>query len=70
MIRGRQHLNPNMRYLSATSSIIVSADRHLPVQGDGEIIGETPVQVRVVPQAVCVIVPAIGKNQAPGIENS
>jgi hypothetical protein len=27
------------------------------VQGDGEIIGQTPVQVRVVPRAVHVIVP-------------
>jgi diacylglycerol kinase family enzyme len=32
------------------------------VQGDGEIIGETPVQVRVVPGAVRLIVP-IGQNR-------
>ncbi|HEX5689988.1 MAG TPA: diacylglycerol kinase family protein [Roseiflexaceae bacterium] len=65
MLSGRQHLNSNMRYLSATRSIIVSADRHLPVQGDGEIISETPVQVRVVPGAVRVVVPAIQKNREP-----
>jgi YegS/Rv2252/BmrU family lipid kinase len=68
MLVGRHHLSPNMRYLSATRSIIVSADRHLPVQGDGEIIGETPVQVRVVPEAVRVIVPVSGRNRGPGTE--
>jgi YegS/Rv2252/BmrU family lipid kinase len=29
----------------------------LPVQGDGEVIGETPVEVRLVPQALQVVVP-------------
>jgi diacylglycerol kinase family enzyme len=29
----------------------------LPIRGDGEIIGQTPVQVQVVPQSVRVIVP-------------
>jgi len=47
-----------LRYLSAERSIVVSADRPLPVQADGEIIGETPVRVQVAPAAVRVIVPA------------
>ncbi len=35
----------------------MNADRPLPVQADGEILGETPVQIQVVPDAVRVIVP-------------
>ena len=30
----------------------------LPVQGDGEVIGQTPVRIEVLPSAVPVIVPA------------
>ena len=58
LLRGQPKRNRNVRYLSATRSILISADRPLPVQADGEIIGETPVQVQVVPHAVRVIVPA------------
>jgi len=29
----------------------------LPVQGDGDLIGETPVEVTVLPDAVQVVVP-------------
>jgi diacylglycerol kinase family enzyme len=58
LLIGRQQRHPNIRYLSAERSIVVSADRPLPVQADGEIIGETPVRVQVVPAAVRVIVPA------------
>jgi YegS/Rv2252/BmrU family lipid kinase len=57
MLLGQHHRDPNIRYLSATRSIVVNADRPLPVQADGEIIGQTPVQVRIVPDAVRVIVP-------------
>jgi diacylglycerol kinase (ATP) len=60
---GQHHLDRNVRYLSAARSIVISADRELPVQADGEIIGQTPVQVHVVPDAVSVIVPG---RPAPG----
>jgi YegS/Rv2252/BmrU family lipid kinase len=48
----------NMRYLSAVRSVAVTTDSPLPVQADGETIGQTPVQVSLVPGAVQVIVPA------------
>ncbi|MFL5807401.1 MAG: diacylglycerol/lipid kinase family protein [Roseiflexaceae bacterium] len=57
MLLSQHDRDPNIRYLSATRSIAVDADRPLPVQADGEIIGQTPVQVRVVPDAVRVVVP-------------
>jgi YegS/Rv2252/BmrU family lipid kinase len=55
---GQQRRDRNVRYLTAARSIAISADRPLPIQADGEIIGETPIQVEVVPDAFRVIVPA------------
>jgi YegS/Rv2252/BmrU family lipid kinase len=57
-LTGQQRRDRNVRYLAAERSIVVSADHPLPVQADGEIIGETPLQVQVVPDALRVIVPA------------
>jgi len=54
---GHRRPSPNIRYYSAERSIMVDADRPLPIQGDGEILGETPIQIQVVPDAVSVIVP-------------
>jgi YegS/Rv2252/BmrU family lipid kinase len=47
----------NISYLTATDQVEIVAHKPLPIRGDGEIIGQTPVQVQVVPQAVRVIVP-------------
>jgi diacylglycerol kinase (ATP) len=58
VITARHKRSPNVRYLSARRNVAIAARRPLPVQGDGEIIGETPVTVDVVPNAVVVIVPA------------
>lgn len=54
---GQQRRDRRLRYLSATRSIMLTTDRPIPVQADGEIIGETPLQVHVVPSAVRVIIP-------------
>ena len=56
VLLGRQKHDPNMRCLSADRRIVITADRPLPVQGDGEFIRYTPVQVDVVPGAMQVIV--------------
>lgn len=58
ILRGKRGGSHKVRYIGATQSITVSSDAPLPVQGDGEIIGETPVQIKVVPNAVHVVVPA------------
>jgi YegS/Rv2252/BmrU family lipid kinase len=57
VLLGQHRRSPNVRYLAAERAVIVRTRRPLPVQADGEIIGETPVQVKVVPHAVRVIVP-------------
>ena len=55
---GQQRRDRNVRYLTAERSIVISADQPLPIQADGEIIGDTPIQIQVVPDALKVIVPA------------
>jgi diacylglycerol kinase (ATP) len=55
---GQQRRDRNVRYLTAERSIAISADQPLPIQADGEIIGDTPIQIEVVPAALKVIVPA------------
>src|SRR5919109_2463487 len=39
LLRGQHKRDRKVRYLSATRSVAISADRPLPVQADGEIIG-------------------------------
>ena len=57
VMRHRRKPLPNVRWLRARRSVKIEANRLLPVQGDGDLIGETPVEVTVLPQAVTVIVP-------------
>jgi YegS/Rv2252/BmrU family lipid kinase len=63
-VRGKHRESQNLRYLTARESVIVTTDSPLPVQADGEIIGNTPVHVHVAPGAVKVVVPR-RENQEP-----
>jgi YegS/Rv2252/BmrU family lipid kinase len=56
-LRGKHRDNPNLKYLTVRESVTITTDPPLPVQADGEIIGTTPVTVRVVPGVVRVVVP-------------
>jgi YegS/Rv2252/BmrU family lipid kinase len=49
--------DPNVTYLSATREVTIEASPPLPVQADGEVVGQTPVTIRVVPGVVRVVVP-------------
>ncbi len=49
--------SPNVRYEVAGRSIAIATRRPLPVQADGEIVGETPVRIEVIPAAIRVVVP-------------
>jgi YegS/Rv2252/BmrU family lipid kinase len=65
----RQHRRSRqVGYLRAGRSVRIESDRPLPVQADGEIVGETPVEVRVAPGAVRVVTPAAapGDDQQKG----
>jgi len=58
VVLGRHREDRNIQYLTAERAIAVSTDKPLPVQGDGEVIAETPIEVRVIPRALRVVVPA------------
>lgn len=57
ILLNRQKQDPHIRYFQARGNIEIDSDRPLLVQGDGEIIGRTPLRVQVVPHAVEMIVP-------------
>jgi diacylglycerol kinase family enzyme len=48
---------PAIRHILAEERVVVDAEPELPVQADGEFLGKPPVEVRVVPGAVRVVVP-------------
>ncbi len=68
MVRRQPKRSRKIRYFAAQHSIIVNADDPLPVQADGEVIGETPTHINVIRSAVRVIVP-IGAAP-PGLSNT
>ncbi|WP_422931713.1 diacylglycerol/lipid kinase family protein [Singulisphaera sp. PoT] len=57
VIVGRHTMSTNTRYLKAQRRISIASEQPLPVQADGEIIGETPTVVEVKPHALRVLVP-------------
>jgi YegS/Rv2252/BmrU family lipid kinase len=57
MVLRRQKRSRKIRYIPAYENVIVTSDNELPVQADGEILDQTPVKVRVVPDAVRIVIP-------------
>lgn len=57
IIRRKPRQAPKMSYIQARESIQIECDHPLPVQSDGEVIGETPVTIKVIPSAVQVYLP-------------
>lgn len=58
IITRRPNRNPHIRCLTATRSIEIVTKRRMCVQGDGELLGETPVKITILPAALPIIVPA------------
>lgn len=54
---GQPEQAPRVQCFNAEEQIRIDAMKSLTVQADGEIIGETPVTLYVVPQAIKVVVP-------------
>lgn len=63
VLLGRQRQGSHIHYRRAGRRIRVSAEKTLPVQGDGDAIGQTPVEVQVVPGGLEVIVPAYAQGR-------
>jgi diacylglycerol kinase (ATP) len=57
VIRGKHKADPNVRYDRARHSVAITSNKVTLVQADGEVLGETPVRIEVVPGALRVIVP-------------
>ena len=53
----RKKRSPKYRQLSAVGSLVIRTSPPSPVQADGEMLGETPIAVKVIPRCVKVIVP-------------
>jgi diacylglycerol kinase (ATP) len=53
----RQDRSRNVRCIPVQRSVRIEARRTLPVEADGEIIGETPVEATFEPSALKVVVP-------------
>jgi YegS/Rv2252/BmrU family lipid kinase len=58
VLPGGPRRTAHIRHLQASESVKVFADETLSVQGDGDLIGHTPLEVRVIPGAVQVLVPS------------
>ena len=57
VLRGQHRNDPKLRYEQAKTSVKIVTKKPLPAQADGEFIGETPLDVAVVPSSVRVVVP-------------
>jgi diacylglycerol kinase family enzyme len=68
LLTGSRRYPRHIRHLSAQKTIKVMVDKETPVQGDGDPIGETPLEVKVIPGAVKIFVSS--KEFDPSLVNS
>ncbi len=68
LLAGRHRHDARARFFRVRRSVTIATAAPLPVQGDGEMIGATPVTLTVVPAAVRVIVPEQVAAIAPAEE--
>jgi diacylglycerol kinase (ATP) len=64
-VLGRPRPNRRMTYRIAERAVAIAADIPLVVQADGETVGETPIEVKVIPGAIRVVVPEGGIPAPP-----
>lgn len=57
IIPARQKDETQLKHIAIRDRALIKTDRPARVQADGEPIGETPVEIRVVPNALRIIVP-------------
>ncbi len=57
ILRRKPRQARKMVYLQASEAIEIACERAMPFQGDGEVLGETPVSIEVMHQAVRVLLP-------------
>ncbi len=57
MLRGDKQHRWNVFCVEATREVEIRSRERLPVQGDGDVIGHLPVTVKILPNAVHIVVP-------------
>lgn len=57
MLRTDQKRNWNVLCMEALKEVEISSKEKLPVQGDGELIGQLPITVKIRPKAVRIVTP-------------
>lgn len=57
MFRGDQKRNWNVLCVEALEEVEIRSLERLPAQGDGELIGQLPIKVRIRPKAIQVVTP-------------
>ena len=57
MFRGGKERNWNVLCVEASKEVEIRSSQRLPVQGDGELIGQLPVTVKIRPKAIQVVTP-------------
>lgn len=57
ILRQRHKHSPHTRYMRAKESIKISTNKNLPIRGDGEIVGRSSAEIKIIPRAIQVIVP-------------
>ena len=62
IIPAKQKNQKQLKHILIREFASFKTDQPLRVQADGEVIGKTPVEIRVVPNALRVIVPPAAKN--------
>ena len=62
LLAGSDRRNQGLRRLAARQHIVIRSPAGLPVQGDGDDIGQTPVEIELVPAALNVAVPPAGQG--------
>jgi diacylglycerol kinase family enzyme len=65
VVLGRHRSSRHVTYKVAERTVAIATRKPLPVQADGELIGETPIEVKVVPGAGRVVVPKEGIPPPP-----
>jgi diacylglycerol kinase family enzyme len=63
IVRGRVRRSHEMSYYPLRKQVKINTKKPLIVQADGEVIGYTPVKIKVVAQAVPVLVPRVKKEE-------
>jgi YegS/Rv2252/BmrU family lipid kinase len=54
---GKQRENSNVVCLEALKEVEIRSTAKLPVQADGEIIGQLPIKVKLHPKSLCIVTP-------------